>query len=304
MSIYDEKEEWLKQSVNSILNQTQEDLEFIIINDNPDSNFNKSFLETYERMDSRIRVLHNEINIGLTKSLNRGLIISKGKYIARMDADDISFPNRLELQSQFLEENGEYVLVGAQAIKVDEDNKEIGELTYNTKDDVLRVDMLSFNPFIHPLLMFRTSTIADNQLVYDEQFRYSQDFRFIFEICKHGKIGNLDEVLLQYRVSRTQISRSKFSEQNAFFIRTRDDILRYELRNFSENIKVNQDLDETILLLNEMYPKSKLFSKMLYSILVYPNSLSKKVAFKAVFFVFGWNFIERMKVLYKLIFNK
>ena len=89
MSIYKEPVEWMRQSIDSILNQTFTDFEFVIVNDNPIRSENRDILDEYSKKDFRIIVLSNDENIGLTKSLNKGLRISKGKYIARMDADDI-----------------------------------------------------------------------------------------------------------------------------------------------------------------------------------------------------------------------
>ena len=89
MSIYSEKEEWIKESIDSILSQTFRDFEFIIINDNPKRKQNENLLLEYSQKDNRIIVITNKENIGLTKSLNKGLSIAKGKYIARMDADII-----------------------------------------------------------------------------------------------------------------------------------------------------------------------------------------------------------------------
>ena len=113
MSIYSEKEEWIKESIDSILSQTFRDFEFIIINDNPKRKENENLLLEYSQKDNRIIVITNKENIGLTKSLNKGLSIAKGKYIARMDADDISFPTRFQKQIDFLDKNTEYVLCGA-----------------------------------------------------------------------------------------------------------------------------------------------------------------------------------------------
>ena len=101
MSIYSEEEEWIRESIDSILNQTFSDFEFIIINDNPNRDKNNSLLTEYTRIDNRIIIITNEENIGLTKSLNKGLEIARGKYIARMDADDISLPTRFEKQVDF-----------------------------------------------------------------------------------------------------------------------------------------------------------------------------------------------------------
>ena len=102
MSVYNEPTEWITQSIDSILNQTFRDFEFIIINDNPEREENESLLNSYSQKDKRIVVIKNEQNLGLTKSLNIGINEAKGDYIVRMDADDYSFPERFEKQVQFM----------------------------------------------------------------------------------------------------------------------------------------------------------------------------------------------------------
>ena len=102
MSVYNEPVDWMRQAIESILNQTYKDFEFIIVNDNPEREENQLVLNEYRDKDSRISVLCNDQNIGLTKSLNKGLENANCEFVARMDADDIAFPDRLKLQLQYL----------------------------------------------------------------------------------------------------------------------------------------------------------------------------------------------------------
>ena len=115
MSVFSEPRNWLKKAINSILDQTFSDFEFIIINDNPIRKENYLFLKEIQQKDSRIIIIENKENIGLTKSLNKGLSVARGTYIARMDADDISFPTRLEKQYLFMEANSGVIACGAWA---------------------------------------------------------------------------------------------------------------------------------------------------------------------------------------------
>ena len=92
MSVYSERVDWIRKSIDSILNQTYSDFEFIIVNDKPDKEENAQLLEEYAARDSRIKVLTNEENIGLTKSLNKAFALAEGEFIARMDADDMALP--------------------------------------------------------------------------------------------------------------------------------------------------------------------------------------------------------------------
>ena len=119
MSTYKEKEKFLREAIESILNQSFQDFEFIIILDNPDNELHISIIEEYALKDKRIRFYKNETNLGLTQSLNIGLSLAKGKYICRMDADDISENNRIELQKYYLEENN-FDLIGGITQIIDE----------------------------------------------------------------------------------------------------------------------------------------------------------------------------------------
>ena len=124
MSTYKEEENLLRESIESILNQTYKDFEFIIILDFPENNLHKKIIEEYSKIDNRIRFFVNEKNLGLTGSLNRGLSLAKGEYIARMDADDISLPYRLERQLEYIKKN-QYDLIGGITQMIDEDGNSI-----------------------------------------------------------------------------------------------------------------------------------------------------------------------------------
>ena len=104
MSTYKEEEIFLRQAIESILNQSYKDFEYIIILDNPDNNLHIRIIKEYANLDKRIKFYVNEKNMGLTASLNKGLGLAKGKYICRMDADDISINKRIENQKRYLEE--------------------------------------------------------------------------------------------------------------------------------------------------------------------------------------------------------
>ena len=128
MSVYN-GEKYLVQAIDSILNQTYQNFEFIIIDDCSTDN-SSHILQEYAQKDSRIKIIKKEKNIGIKgfiKNLNLGISIAKGKYIARMDADDISLPERFQKQVDFLENNPEITLVGAQLNLINEQNKITGE---------------------------------------------------------------------------------------------------------------------------------------------------------------------------------
>ena len=135
MCVYKEDSEYLSQAIESILNQSYNDFEFIIVGDSPDSDRERVFslIEEFAKRDSRIYFVQNKTNIGLPRSLNKGLKFCHGKYIARMDADDISYVNRLEEQVKFMETNPNILASGAWADFIDEKNNRAGRgLRYYT----------------------------------------------------------------------------------------------------------------------------------------------------------------------------
>lgn len=208
MSVYKEPLEWIKISIDSILNQTFADFEFLIVNDNPDSKELEDFLMLYAEKDSRIKIIRNHINSGLTKSLNNGLIHCKGKYIARMDADDYSLPERLECQVRYMEENPEIVASSAMAHSWD-GVKKLSRIYRPSSYKDIESYIYTSSPFIHPLLIIRSEVLKTNCLRYDESFKVSQDYKLAADLFKIGKIANLDKYLLLYRESQNQISKVK-----------------------------------------------------------------------------------------------
>ena len=156
MSVYNESEEYLRKSIESILNQTYTDFEFIIILDNPDNKKAKDILKEYENKDGRIILLENEKNMGLAPSLNRGVKVARGKYIARMDADDIALPERFEKQLYFLENNQDYAVCFTQVFFIDEDGNLLDRENSDVMtDEQIRKVIFIHNPLHHPTAMIR-----------------------------------------------------------------------------------------------------------------------------------------------------
>jgi len=213
MSVFNEKEEWLKEAIDSILNQTFLNFEFIIINDNPERELNMSLLEVYKEKDSRIVVLNNSVNIGLTKSLNVGLRLAKGKYIARMDADDISLPKRLEMQFDFLERNSNCIVCGT---FVENFGLKKGIRKYPVKHGDCLNELIINSCFAHPSVMFRRDVLLAQDIWYDENMRQSQDYKLWVDLINLGEFCNISEVLLKYRITNQQVSTKNKKSQQGF----------------------------------------------------------------------------------------
>lgn len=207
MSLYSEPLEWLQKSIDSILLQDNHVFEFIIVNDNPNRLELDFFLNEYSSKFLNIKILKNRENLGLIRSLNKAVSVSSGDYIARMDADDISFPNRLSRQLEYLETGG-FDLIGANVEVVDAGGGKMYDsnkvLTDKYIDSIL---LLGTVPLVHPTYFGRVEVFK--KCKYDENAIYAEDMEFIAHARTLGyKIGNCPEILLKYRFSETSITKS------------------------------------------------------------------------------------------------
>lgn len=190
---------YLFEAIDSILNQNYSDFEFIIIDDHS-TDVTPHLLEGYRHQDPRICVVRNETTLGVANSLNRGLALARGRYIARMDSDDISFPERFEKQVAFLEEHPRLGVLGTQTCFIDE----AGELSQQAnwekpvQHNLLLWHLLFATPICHPSVMLRTDCLRCIG-GYDASYP-NEDMHLWTQMAWVTKLANLDEVLLHYRV--------------------------------------------------------------------------------------------------------
>ncbi|MGF1523653.1 MAG: glycosyltransferase [Leptolyngbyaceae cyanobacterium] len=214
MSVYNGSPNYLRESIDSILQQSFTDFEFIIIDD-CSSDDSGSILSEYASRDRRIRLFRNEQNLGLTKSLNKGLSLAQGDYIARQDADDISLPTRFEKQVAWLEAEAETVLLSCEIQPIRPDG------TFGTVSDrACSADLLGWHLLFHNHLGGHSQVMFRRQPVielggYNEAYRYSQDYELWCRLTSVGKLAILPEALLQQRFHNGSISANKRSQQNA-----------------------------------------------------------------------------------------
>jgi glycosyltransferase involved in cell wall biosynthesis len=222
MPAYNQQIPYLRESIESILNQTVKDFEFIIVDDGSTDKNMMDVLNEYSKLDSRIRIIQNETNQGIISSLNRALESATGILIARMDSDDIALPDRFEKQLNFLAQHPEYVLVGAWATIIGAQGEEIGGLEFPNSYEIIRSTLLMRNAILHPTWMFRRSLI-DDVGYYDERAVSTEDYEFLLRIAKNHPIANLPERLLRYRFNTAGLSfgNNKLQEKNALIIRFR-----------------------------------------------------------------------------------
>ncbi|WP_289020808.1 glycosyltransferase [Desulfobacter postgatei] len=207
MGVYN-GEKYVSRAVESILNQTYKNFEFIIINDGSTDN-TKKILESYS--DQRIRLFHQE-NIGLTKTLNKGLEKARGEFIARQDADDISHRSRLERQVRYLERRPDINLAGTHINFIDKNGKRFSTWRPpETHSDILNA-LTRYNCFCHGSVIFRKSCLEKTG-PYNEFFLYTQDYDLWCRIAECFKVTNIPEVLYDFRKEAGTISRKKLSTQ-------------------------------------------------------------------------------------------
>lgn len=193
MPVYNTKEKYLREAIESILNQTYSDFEFIIINDGSTNNAEDVIL-SYK--DKRIKYFKQE-NKGVANTLNYGFDIAQGEYIARMDSDDISLPNRFEKQIKFLEENKDIAILGSWHEEFHKQH--IRKPSYEIK----LLDLFRGNLVSHPTIMLRKNDLDKYQLRYDPSFT-CEDYELWSRIARYLKFHNLQEVLLKYRRENKQ----------------------------------------------------------------------------------------------------
>lgn len=236
MSIYKEPIEWLKQSIDSILNQTHKKIEFLIVIDNPAYIVGINLLEEYAEKDARILLIKNEVNIGLTKSLNKALALAKGEYIARMDADDISMPERFERQLQCFKETEIGVCFGY----FDKINGN-GDIIFQYRKKVYPEELFLYNIYAHPTAMFKSSFLSLRKPLYNEGFKCAQDYELWTLFFQRGiNFKVCEESLLMYRISNTQITSHRKDEQIRSTQNIRKNLIKIYLSRFNIEFSINE----------------------------------------------------------------
>ncbi|PIS09362.1 hypothetical protein COT75_01650 [Candidatus Beckwithbacteria bacterium CG10_big_fil_rev_8_21_14_0_10_34_10] len=195
MPVYNQ-EEFLDEAIQSILKQSFNNFEFLILDDGSKDN---SFKIVKSFKDKRIKVFRNKKRNGLAKSLNILIKESKGEYLARMDGDDISLKDRLKKQVEFLDKNKLIVILGCWAKIIDSQGRNIGQFKYPTEDKVIRNNILSYNPFVHSSVMMRKEIFKKIGGGYNEGLFYSQDYDLFLRIAAKYACANLAEYLLKFR---------------------------------------------------------------------------------------------------------
>lgn len=197
-------EKYIKESIDSCLNQTYENIEIIVVNDSSTD----STLEILKEYGEKINVISVEKQNGLGNVLNIGIRESNGKYIVRMDADDVMYPTRIEKQIEYMESNPSCVAVGGQIDIINAESEITSHREYAVEDKDIKKNMFLFQPFAHPAVTLRKSTVESVGL-YPENMWKVEDVKFFFLLSKEGEFHNIEDTVLKYRMTFDTQSQSK-----------------------------------------------------------------------------------------------
>jgi glycosyltransferase involved in cell wall biosynthesis len=208
MPVYN-AEKYVKESVESILNQTYKNFELIVIDD---GSKDKSFEIVAElaAKDKRIKLLKNDRNLGVSATRNKCIDFSDGEYVALMDSDDISLPKRLEKQVAFLSENRELGLLGSSVEVINEAGEIVGVWKYPETHDEISVEMIFSSPFASSSVIIRRDAVT--RVKYNEDLIVAEDYDFYSRLSKNTKTHNLKDTLVKYRINSKGLTRNNLSE--------------------------------------------------------------------------------------------
>lgn len=216
MPTYNTELSMLRAAVESIINQTYDNWELILINDCSTVYNDFSFLDKYH--DDRIRLVHNESNIGCTSCINKGIRLSNGEYIARLDADDIALPRRLEYQVKYMESNPSVKVLSCRIAFIG--NKHDASILTPNNTEYLKSALLFQNIISHSSVMIRRTLFDVDNLYYDELFKYAQDYDLWIRVLEsEGTIRVLPRCLVLIRIHEAQISSTDLVNEQERYIK-------------------------------------------------------------------------------------
>lgn len=230
------------ETIQSIITQTYRDWELIVINDGSTDD-TRGVVMSFK--DNRIRYIENDGNKKLIYTLNRGIELASGEYIARMDADDICHPNRFEKQVKYMESHPDVIVCGTQINYFGTKSSNYRKLVFPTKDKHLKEMLAMSTCFAHPTVMIRKSALIESGYRYDLDYMNAEDYSLWIDLMNYGKFGNLPDHLLNYRVSDTQVSQPSNPTTQASVLRCRRKYVERHLpceiaeQLFVNNISIN-----------------------------------------------------------------
>uniref|UniRef100_C6E5U5 Glycosyl transferase family 2 n=1 Tax=Geobacter sp. (strain M21) TaxID=443144 RepID=C6E5U5_GEOSM len=211
--------QYLAGALESMLAQTFEDFELVVVDDGS-TDQSAAIVRSFK--DPRIVLLENSCNQGVSRSLNRGIRAALGKYIARMDGDDLSTPDRLARQVAFMEDNPAIAVCGSHVETFGAESRLVKRPVGSA---AIKCFLLAGPPFTHPSVMLRRSVLEQHRLFYDEGMGAAQDYDLWFRLLQVAPGGNVDAVLLRHRLHEEQVSKDRWREQEANAAKVRGEVL-------------------------------------------------------------------------------
>jgi len=219
---------FLAEAINSILNQTYKNLELVVVNDASSDNTGGILSSV---TDKRLKIFNNKACLGVTKSASIAISKARGKFIARMDGDDIAFADRITEQVQFLLKNKKVIAVGGQCDLINSDGVKIGEKRFPTQPDEVKRMIFTSIPVQQPALMVNKNLLPDDFVWYDENYSSAEELELLFKLFEFGEVRNLKSFLLKYRIHKGNTSLKNPKKTFFLTVRTRiAAIFRYSYR--------------------------------------------------------------------------
>lgn len=228
MPVYN-AQKYIGSAIESILNQTLKDFELIIINDySTDKTLN--IIKSFSKKDSRIKIINNNKRLNIARTLNKGISSAKSNIIARMDADDIAFPDRLELQHKLINSSKNIAVVGANVVIMNTAGNQIAIRSYPDSSGELKKCLFKYSPFAHPVVMFRKNMFEEVG-GYNPKYSPTEDLDLWFRLGSKYEFKSVPEPLLKYRIYEKSSSHKAIKDLEILVFKIRfDAILKYGYR--------------------------------------------------------------------------
>lgn len=260
-------EKYIGLAIQSILDQTYKNFEFIILDD-CSKDHTWEIIQKYAKEDKRIITIHNEANLKIAETLNKGLKECKGKYIVRMDADDWSYPNRIEKQVEFMEKNPEISVSGGSTLVCNKDMRPLGIRHYPISDEEIKESILRLNPIAHPASIWRKEFLFKTRLY--PHIIGAEDYALIVELSSFSKLGNIEDVLIKFRVH------SKSASNSAMILQQKTSMFIQDMATYMYGYKpTTKDKMWRLIQKVSMYTLPPRFKRWLLNQLVLDKKLSK-----------------------------
>ncbi|MDC0236199.1 glycosyltransferase [Candidatus Pelagibacter sp.] len=281
MPVY-QSENFLEYSINSILNQTCKDFEFLIVYDESSDN-SLSIIKKFQQKDKRILIIYGN-GKNLIDAINKGIVMSRGKFIARMDADDVSLPKRFENQINHMNKNN-LDICGCHCFLIDRFNKTKSTSLFPITHEMCFLSLAFRVPFAHSSVMIRKKIMIDKNLMYGQSdFKTAEDFDLWIRMYNKGaKFGNVDDILHKYRDLKNSLSKIKNKEVIKDTKKLVNEFFEKEKKNLEKILEIKKialNTEEQILLVKLVF--KNFFKTLNFNFLKH----LKNINIKAIFFGF------------------